>query len=157
MAAEMLSAESAGMETTMTKDVLISIVGLQLGADDEPVIMTAHGSYHFTNGKHYIQYDEKLADKVSATKNTIKISQNQVTLARKGKQSSKMDFDLNSVTQTLYQTPYGDIELEIKTKLIQLTEEADKVEVKLEYMLSTNDVYLSENSLSIIIVNEERR
>ena len=39
----------------MTKDVLISISGLQLEAeDDEPIEVVTSGNYYYKNNKHYI-------------------------------------------------------------------------------------------------------
>ncbi len=46
----------------MTKDVLLSISGLQFAAkeeeDVEPVEVITAGGYYKKNGKHYIMYDE---------------------------------------------------------------------------------------------------
>ena len=42
----------------MTKDVLITISGVQmLDDDDEDVEMVTRGDYYQKNGKHYIMYD----------------------------------------------------------------------------------------------------
>ena len=48
----------------MTKDVLISISGLQFaeGENSEPVEVITSGSYYKKNGKHYILYDEVAED-----------------------------------------------------------------------------------------------
>ena len=46
----------------MTKDVLITISGVQmLDDDDEDVEMVTRGDYYQKNGKHYIMYDEQMA------------------------------------------------------------------------------------------------
>ena len=48
----------------MTKDVLISISGLQFagGENSEPVEVITSGSYYKKNGRHYILYDEVAED-----------------------------------------------------------------------------------------------
>ncbi|MDD3172783.1 MAG: DUF1934 domain-containing protein [Herbinix sp.] len=135
----------------MTKDVIISIKGIQLGAEEEPVIMTAMGTYHLTNGKHYIQYDEKIEDSDISLKNTLKISTFGVLLTKKGVQHSQMAFDLNETTRTVYQTPYGNLSLEVKTKSIQIKEASEKIEVKLKYSISDDVSKMSENELIIAI------
>ena len=59
----------------MTKDVLISISGLQFaeGENSEPVEVITSGSYYKKNGKHYILYDEVAEDTAGTTKNIIKL------------------------------------------------------------------------------------
>ena len=44
----------------MTKDVLITISGLQIADDTsaQPVEVITSGEYYCRNGKHYILYDE---------------------------------------------------------------------------------------------------
>ena len=45
----------------MTKDVLITISGVQMSdGDNSDVEMITTGSYYMKNGKHYITYDEVL-------------------------------------------------------------------------------------------------
>jgi uncharacterized beta-barrel protein YwiB (DUF1934 family) len=70
---------------------------------------------------------------------------------KKGKQLTQMNFELQDVTQANYQTPYGSLTLEIKTTKILIMVTDEKIEVKLEYSLSTEDSPLSDNSLTILI------
>ena len=58
----------------MTKDVLISISGLQFagGENSEPVEVSTSGSYYKKNGRHYSLYDEVAEDTAGTTKNIIK-------------------------------------------------------------------------------------
>jgi len=59
----------------MTKDVLLSIRGLQFVAreeeDIEPVEMITAGDYYKKNGKHYIMYDEVMEGFDGNTRNII--------------------------------------------------------------------------------------
>ena len=59
----------------MTKDVLITISGVQmLDDDDEDVEMVTRGDYYQKNGKHYIMYDEQMEGFEGTVKNIIKVS-----------------------------------------------------------------------------------
>lgn len=138
----------------MTKEVSITIIGNQPGTKEEPVTMTASGIYHLTNGKHDIRYEEKSEEHEVVLKNSLKITQTKVVLTKKGAQNSLMEFDLDETTQAVYPTPYGSLALDIKTKLIVVKETSNKIEVKLEYALFTNDSKLSNNELLIIIEPE---
>lgn len=135
----------------MTKKVFIKIVGSQPGTEEEPVSMSACGIYHLTNGKHYIQYDEKSEDDKVVLNNIIKISEERILLTKKGAQNSQMDFDLSAATQTIYQTPYGNLPLDIMTKSIIINETAEKMVVELKYALFSNESQLSDNKLVIIV------
>lgn len=136
----------------MTRDIFITITGRQLGIEEEPVIMTADGAYRLANGKHYIQYDEKFENSEAVQKNIIKISSSEIVLTKKGVQNSQMVFNLNETTQTVYQTPYGNITLEVITKAIELIEISYKINVKLIYSLFTEGALLSDNELAISIL-----
>jgi uncharacterized beta-barrel protein YwiB (DUF1934 family) len=135
----------------MTKDVLITIEGLQHGSEEAPVTTTAYGTYHLTNGWHYITYDDISTEGEAATKNTIKIKLDQIILTKKGTQLTQMNFELKETTQANYQTPYGSLTLEIKTTKILIMASEENIEVKLDYSLSTEDSPLSDNSLTIQI------
>lgn len=135
----------------MTKEVMITIKGLQTGAQEDAMITAAPGTYHLTNGKHYIQYEENSAESDAVSKNTLKLAQNQIVLLKKGAQYSQMDFDLSERTQAVYQTPYGALTLEISTKRIELIEADERMEVILEYSLYSDASHLSDHSISILI------
>ena len=59
----------------MTKDVLLSIKGLQFAneQDTEPVEVITSGDYYKRNGKHYILYDEIMEGFPEPTRNIIKL------------------------------------------------------------------------------------
>jgi uncharacterized beta-barrel protein YwiB (DUF1934 family) len=135
----------------MRKEILIKIKGIQLGMEEEFLTVSAPGIYHNTNGKHYIQYEEKPEPGI-VIKNILKISPTGIMLTRKrdlGTRHSQMFFERNETTRTDYPTPYGSLPLEIKTKSIKLVEAVDTIEVILEYSLYSNDSWLSDNVLSI--------
>ena len=58
----------------MTKEVLISISGIQMSGEEENDIeMVTIGDYYRKNGKHYIIYDEIPEGETEVIKNTIKV------------------------------------------------------------------------------------
>lgn len=137
----------------MTKEVLVKIKGLQLGTKEDFLTVSVPGIYHLTNGKHYIQYEER-PDKNVVMKSLLKISPDSVMLTRKSNQysgHSQMFFEQNETTRTDYPTPYGSLTLDIKTNKIQIIETSDTIEMILEYSLHSNNSHLSDNVLSIIV------
>ncbi len=137
----------------MTKEVLITIEGRQLGSDEEPIISTVPGVYHYRNGKHYIQYDEPLTDTPAVSKNMIKIEPSRVVLTKKMVRISEMIFDRAGITRVDYQTPYGELVFDLQTYSILLKEEQDSLEVYMEYSLYSNSAHVSDNSILITIAS----
>ncbi len=134
----------------MTNEVIISIKGIGSG-EEEAIWLSARGSYHNRNGKHYIQYEERTEEKEAVINNTIKISNSLVSLTKKGAQQLQMDFDQKEPTQAVYQTPYGSLILDINTKCIQQKEAPGRIEIQLEYSLFSDKELLSDHELFIII------
>lgn len=137
----------------MTKEVLVTIEGLQKGIEEDSIITSASGTYHFTKGKHYIQYDEPIAESNTVSKNIIKIEPSQVILSKKLLQMTEMVFDLKEITQTAYHTPYGSLIFDIKTSSIQINEEPEKIVVIMEYALSAEESHVSDNSITITVTS----
>ncbi len=139
----------------MTKDVLITITGRQLGAEGDSVSLNVPGTYHINNGKHYILYEEKIEGSKALSKNLLKISSGMVVLMKKGLVKSQMIFNIKESTHTVYPTLYGDIPLEINTKSIRTKEEGNCMELSLNYSLWSEGFHLSDNHLSVIIKTKE--
>ena len=137
----------------MTKQVQVRIEGRQLQDKDQPIVTDTIGVYNATNGKHYIRYDEKLQESNAISKNMIKITADKVLLTKKLSQTQEMEFNLNKVTRAAVHTPYGNLMLEVKTDTIRLTEETDSIEVFMEYSLSSEGDFLSDNSITITITS----
>ena len=136
----------------MTKEVLISISGLQFELNsEEPVEVISVGEYYKRNGKHYIIYEELLMDDNSheMTKNTIKISDNQVDIIKKGTNNVHMIFEQNKKNLTFYNTPFGDLLIGLYTTSIKQSEEEEEIVVELEYALDINSNHVSDCSITI--------
>ncbi len=136
----------------MTKEVSITMEGIQKGLEDSPVLTTASGIYHIRLDKHYIQYEEQAEEEQGRINNMIKIANNRVEMTKKGAINSEMVFDLNGKTEVVYRTSYGTLYFEAQTSRITVDEEEDKLEVVLEYCLFSNDELISENCTIIRIL-----
>ena len=83
----------------MTKDVLLSISGLQFAAQDEedvePVEVITAGDYYKKNGKHYILYDEVMEGFDGNTRNIIKLTDDSLDITKKGVSNVHMVFEKN--------------------------------------------------------------
>lgn len=145
----------------MTKDVLISIKGLQFETgNDEPVEMIASGEYYFRNGKHYVLYEEISGEEEGQgeiCKNTLKFSDDQVELVKKGASNVHMMFQEEEKTLTYYGTPFGQLMISIFTNKIKITHKEEAIEMKLEYDLEINQSYVSDCEITILIMSKDSK
>ena len=107
----------------MTKDVLVTISGLQImsmAEDSEPVEVITAGDYYKKNNKHYVIYDEVTEGFDGTTKNIIKLQEDCVDITKRGITNVHMVFEKNKKNITCYQTPFGNLMLGIDAKNISI-------------------------------------
>lgn len=68
----------------MTKDVLVTVRGLQMTPDgDDTIEVTTTGKYYEKDGKRYLFYDEIGDDTNLIVKNSIQITEEHVSVSKK--------------------------------------------------------------------------
>lgn len=136
----------------MTKDILVTISGIQIGPEDSDTIeVTTGGSYYYKNGKHYILFDEIGEEVHSIVKNTIVISPDSVDVRKKGAIDAQLCFQEGCKLNSFYTTVFGELELGIVTDRIHMKTEEERLELNLDYQLEINNEYVSENSLHLLV------
>lgn len=136
----------------MTKDVLITISGVQMSdGDNSDVEMITTGSYYRKNGKHYITYDEVLEGYEGTIRNLIKIQPDSMDIIKSGLTNVHMTFEKNKKRLTCYATPMGDMMVGLNTKSIFVSENEDSLKVLVEYSLDINYEHISECNIQVDI------
>lgn len=131
----------------MTKDVLISLRGLQFDQSDsdaEKIETIMTGNYYEKNDSHYVLYDEVMEGFSEPVKNRIKFGEHALELTRTGAVNVHMIFEENRKNMTSYNTPYGNILIGIDTRKIHITQESDRIVVNVDYALDVNYEYLAD-------------
>jgi len=145
----------------MTKDVIVSISGLQIEAlegesADDPIEVITPADYFFKNGKHYIVYEEVSEGVQGVTKNRIKITGDDlVEIHKSGVVNAQMIFQKNKQNLTYYGTPYGQLLLGVHTTNMQVEETENDISVRIEYQLDINHEPLAECDISINIQSKQ--
>lgn len=141
----------------MTKDVLISIAGLQFEIDeDEAIEVISVGEYYFRNGKHFILYDDIIPNeqgKDELTKNTIKVGKDIIEITKKGANNVHMVFELGKKHMTVYNTPIGALMVGLNTTALNVKESESELLINIEYALDINYSHVSDCSIKIKIKN----
>lgn len=136
----------------MTKEILLSIAGLHLadGEDGNIEVVTA-GDYYNRGGKHYILYDEVTEGMDGHTSNVIKIGENSLEITKKGLMNTRLVVEKGKSHRTVYQTPFGDIELSLTGQELTVTETEERINIRAEYVLAVNEENLSECTIEMNI------
>jgi uncharacterized beta-barrel protein YwiB (DUF1934 family) len=141
----------------MKKDVLMSISGLQYEIDkEETVEVVSSGEYFYKNGKHYILYQEISEDVEDISNCTLKISEKQVDIIKKGASNVHMSFSENENSMTIYQTPFGELQVGIHTTYLSVAQEEDKISVNIKYALDVNYAHVSDCEIIIKISSKKQ-
>ena len=136
----------------MTKDVLVTVRGLQMTPDgDDTIEVTTTGKYYEKDGKRYLFYDEIGDDTNLIVKNSIQITEEHVSVSKKGLINAQMNFEKENKLVSVYETPYGQMEMGIYTTGICLDEQDDFLELKLEYLLEINNQHVSDSKILLQI------
>lgn len=128
----------------MTKDVLITISGMQFNIEEEPIELVTVGTYYLKNGKHYVLYEEQAEGNGQVTKNIVKFYEGHFEMTKKGESNSFLLFEREKKTSTVYQTVVGPIQVDAVTSELSVEETENQLLVNVKYALDINYNFISE-------------
>lgn len=141
----------------MTKDVLVSIKGLQIIAsenEDEVEVVTS-GNYLHKNGKHYIRYEEVVEGMDGTIQNLIKLDGDSMEVTRKGLTNTHMIFEKNKKNETYYNTPFGSLLVGISATNIDVKDCLEQINVTVQYALDINYEHMADCTINMNIRSKE--
>lgn len=134
----------------MTKDVSVCITGLHVSDGEEKIFQSYAGNYYLKGGTHYIFYEE-MSDSGEKIKNSIKIDNGVVSIAKRGLYEYRIIFEESKSNVSYYSTPAGMLEVGIRTNRIEVLEEENAISVHIEYALEIDKVHMSDCEANIKI------
>lgn len=112
------------------------------------------GLYQKIGRQIYIKYVEEIETQV-VSNNLLKIDNNideiKIEIIKKGIVNSKMTFIEKVKTESIYNTPYGKINMVIDTKSINIKTKQNMIFISIEYDLSMEKEHMSMSKIDIII------
>lgn len=140
----------------MTKDVIISIRGLQLMENSgEDVIETVQqGEYYFRNGSHFLLFDEYMEGFRDPVRTLLRFKKKELTLTKRGSLNVQMVFEENKKNLSHYQTPYGMILIGLDTDRVEYEAGEHELHLEVDYVLETNYQYVA-NCHIVVDVREK--
>lgn len=141
----------------MTKDVLVSVAGLQFTADApeaEKIEIITPGSYYKKRDHHFVVYDEVVEGSDEVTKNLVKFDGNALSISKKGFTNVDMVFEKNKRNMTNYVTPYGSLLVGIDAENIDINLTDDKISINIDYALDINYQHLADCKIKMDIMSK---
>lgn len=141
----------------MTKDILVSIKGLQFGENsgEEQLEVITKGSYFHKDGKHYIKYDEVVEGMDGRIQNLIKIKEDGMEVTKRGLSNVHMVFEENKKNVTYYDTPFGNLLVGIAATNVNVDTQKDEIDVQVDYALEINYEHLADCTISMNIKSKD--
>lgn len=144
----------------MTKDVLVTVSGLQFGdgASDEEldqIETICPGQFFEPKDSKYVVYDEMIEEIDIPITTRIKIKEDEITVTKKGPFQVQMVFEAGKKTMTEYSTPYGRIMLGMDTEKLNVEESEDEMNVYIKYALEANYQFVADCEIKINIKSKK--
>lgn len=149
----------------MTQEVLLTISGLQNmeimedgNEENEAIEVITPANYYLKNGKHYILYDELVEGMPGVIKNKIKITgDSALEVMKSGLTNSHMIFEKDKMNISYYNTPYGQMQIGVHTRNMDVVVSEELISVEVEYGLDVNHEALADCRISMSIQPRSKR
>ena len=131
--------------------VILTVRGEQLFDDCDPdaTELVTEGTMELRNGDIFLSYEESQLTGMEGTTTTFAVQGSRVVLTRTGKVNSRMVFEEGRQHTSLYETPFGELPVDIQTSLLRhnLTERGGLMEIK--YSIAVAHTATGRNSFRI--------
>jgi uncharacterized beta-barrel protein YwiB (DUF1934 family) len=140
----------------MKKKAIISVSSKQ-SDNDEVIEVVTPGDFYKKDGSYYAIYKETKLSGMEGTTTTLKIKNDKFSLIRMGSTSANMDFNKDRKSRTMYKTPYGAVEMKIKTNEIDIDVNENGGKVVVNYSMSLAGQIAQDTQLKVNIKTQEKQ
>ena len=133
--------------------VAVTVEGVQVDTAGERTVLksAARGRYAARAGKHYVRYEDASLHDKEAVPTVLKFSTEGLTLIRRGAVDMQLEFRLGDRTRSVYRTPYGNFDLLVETRKLDIYFKDGQGTVRAEYDMYLNDALQGHNTLNVVI------
>ncbi|MDD3223450.1 MAG: DUF1934 domain-containing protein [Clostridium sp.] len=125
------------------RKAIISVSSNQMEDEkEEPISVVTPGLFYIKNEIYYVRYEETEISGMEGTITTLKIKSDSLTMLRKGTTNAKMEFKKGLDNVSMYDTPYGTLQITTHTKVadIFINEEGGSVHIEYDMDISGQKV-----------------
>ena len=135
----------------MNKKALISISSHYKAKENDIIEVQTPWEYFKKDEKYIAEYNETEISGMEGTTTILEINPEKVVLMREGTTTAKMEFEKNNKYTTLYNTPYGALELVISTRNLKVNIDDNGGDIYIDYDMSVAGQASQNTELSINI------
>ncbi len=122
--------------------------------DNSKIELSSEAEFLEKENKFFIDYDEELITDCENSHTQIEIGDDYVAMHRSGAVKSEMLFIKDKRTASLYETPFGFLNINIYTTHLDKSITADGGHISIEYIIDADNKKLSKNSFDIQITKK---
>ncbi len=143
----------------MKQDVIISIMVKQDYDDQEAELMelVTRGVMEENKGAYKISYEETEMTGLGGTTTTFFINQDKIVLTREGTVRSYMEFEEGRRHNSIYDTPYGSMDVEVHTTTFAQNISQTGGEITLDYNIEISKNVVGNNFFQIKVALPKSR
>ena len=135
----------------MNKKAIITVDSAVFNEEEDIISVVTPGDFTKTEYGFKVQYDETKISGMEGTKTTILIRKDSFDLIREGTTETKMEFENNKTTTSLYKTPYGVLDIRIDTRKLKIDVDEKGGNINTVYILEIGGQPAMKTNLSIDI------
>ncbi|WP_160687182.1 DUF1934 domain-containing protein [Clostridium sp. C2-6-12] len=135
----------------MNKKAVITVDSAIFNEEEDTISVVTPGDFCETEYGYKVQYDETKISGMEGTKTTILIRKDSFDLIREGTTETKMEFENNKTTTSLYKTPYGVMDIRIDTRKLKINVSEQGGNIDALYVLEIGGQPAMKTNLSIDI------
>lgn len=137
----------------MLKQVLVTVKSTQDNDEKNSVEVISVGHFAKLEGSYRVVYEETKISGMEGTTTHFKIypDEKRMILLRMGSTDAKMEFENRKKHVCLYDTPYGVLEIAIKTNDLKIDMNDDGGKIRIDYEMSVSGQRAIRTILSIDI------
>lgn len=126
----------------MKKKAIITISSIQGEKEEDSIQVVTPGTFYLKDDSYYAVYEETEISGMQGTTTTLKIKPQELILLREGTTNANMHFVHGVNNLSMYDTPYGTLEMEVITKKINVdvNEKGGNIAVKYDMNISGQKV-----------------
>lgn len=142
-------------EAAMTKNVIVSIKGLQMmgAGEDDTIELISAGTYQEEDNQQIIEYEEVDEENQEITKVMLVIGNGHVEIRKSGVTQVHMIFEEKQKTTSCYHTPYGELMMGLDTTKIKKIKTEDSMAIILQYGLEINYNFVADCNIVIKVIS----
>lgn len=134
----------------------VKIINLQQSSSNdeerEKTELITTADFKYENSRFYLTYDESILSECDETvETTLEIGADYIILTRKGIVTSEMIFIKDRHTLTQYNTPYGEIHINIFTSQLDVDIDENGGSISIDYVIDYENKCIIKNELKIHI------